>query len=125
MTQQTTEIIQRLTECRAVLEDRVSRGSASEREIKACQEAAALLDRVAADHSSPHDPPDEWFRAQAREEFAEEGVIEVDDDACVSRGDGAGAYVHAWVWVDRSESLVGLGTASGRVLEASRRLLAR
>lgn len=35
----------------------------------------------------------------ARLEHGSEGRIEIDDNAKVSRGDDAGAYVQAWVWV--------------------------
>jgi hypothetical protein len=41
-----------------------------------------------------------WFRRRARELYQEAGEIEVDDGAPVSIGEGAGAYVQAWVWVD-------------------------
>jgi hypothetical protein len=41
----------------------------------------------------------EWYRTRARELYQEEGCIEVDPNALVSRGDEAGAYVEAWVWV--------------------------
>ncbi|HWZ31078.1 MAG TPA: hypothetical protein VNX18_07090 [Bryobacteraceae bacterium] len=42
---------------------------------------------------------DKWFRALAKELYHEDGQIEVDDNACVSRGDEEGAYVEAWLWV--------------------------
>ena len=42
--------------------------------------------------------------AAAKEQYGDEGRIEVDDGAVVSRGKGAdGAYVAAWVWVEDSE----------------------
>jgi len=41
----------------------------------------------------------EWFRAQAKTLYGEEGQIEVDKDARVSIGDDDGAYVQAWLWV--------------------------
>ena len=41
---------------------------------------------------------DEQYRAAAQDQ-AVEGEIEVDDNAVVSRGDDAGAYVAAWLWV--------------------------
>lgn len=44
---------------------------------------------------------DEAVRAAARDRHGEEGEVEVDDNAVVSRVDGgAGAYVQGWVWVD-------------------------
>jgi hypothetical protein len=42
---------------------------------------------------------DEWFRARAKELYHEEGEVEVECNALVSRGDDEGAYVEAWVWV--------------------------
>jgi hypothetical protein len=32
-----------------------------------------------------------------------DGDIEIDDNAIVSKGDDAGAYVMAWIWIDDSE----------------------
>ncbi len=43
---------------------------------------------------------DERFREKAGEKYHSEGQIEIDADAVVSRGEDAGAYVQAWVWVD-------------------------
>ena len=40
----------------------------------------------------------------AREQFGEYGAVEFDDDATVSEGDGNGAYVQAWVWVDFTDT---------------------
>jgi len=42
---------------------------------------------------------DDWYRERAKELYCADGEIEVDSDACVSRGDDRGAYVEAWVWV--------------------------
>lgn len=50
---------------------------------------------------------DEQYRHAAREEFHEDGVIEIDPDAKVSRNDDdpeEGAYVQAWVWVDAEDA---------------------
>lgn len=44
---------------------------------------------------------DAWYRAEARRNHA--GAVEVYDDAVISRGDEAGAYVQAWVWVPFGE----------------------
>ena len=44
-----------------------------------------------------------WFRHRARELYHDEGDIEVDNDAQVSIGEDAGAYVQAWVWVCSDE----------------------
>ena len=40
----------------------------------------------------------------ARQEYHIEGECEIDDTAQVSEGDGNGAYVQAWVWVDFSDT---------------------
>lgn len=44
--------------------------------------------------------------AAARAQYGDEGRIEVDDSARVSRAEGnheGGAYVQAWVWVEDSD----------------------
>jgi hypothetical protein len=43
---------------------------------------------------------DEELRQLARKQHGRDGECEIDDGAVVSRGDDAGAYVAAWVWVD-------------------------
>jgi len=40
------------------------------------------------------------YREAARDRFGEEGVCEIDDDAAVSTGDDAGAYVMTWRWIE-------------------------
>ena len=40
----------------------------------------------------------------AREQCAQEGVVEIDDIAQVSEGEDNGCYVQAWVWVDFSDT---------------------
>jgi len=42
---------------------------------------------------------DHDFRALADDEYQDEGRVEIDDNAVVSRGGSSGAYVAAWVWV--------------------------
>jgi hypothetical protein len=42
---------------------------------------------------------DNWFRAQAKDLYHEDGEIEVDGTARISRSNDEGAYVEAWVWV--------------------------
>lgn len=46
---------------------------------------------------------DQEFREKAREQYARDGEIEIDDGAEVSRENdierAGGAYVGAWVWV--------------------------
>lgn len=44
-------------------------------------------------------PTDEQYREAAKRVHGEEGEVEIDNTATVSRGDDAGAYVQAWVWV--------------------------
>jgi hypothetical protein len=39
------------------------------------------------------------YRRRAKKMY-KEGELEIDDDAVVSKGDDAGAYVQAWVWVE-------------------------
>ncbi len=46
---------------------------------------------------------DEAYREAAISEYADEGRIEIDSNALVSHGDDDGAYVAAWVWVDRDD----------------------
>ncbi len=43
---------------------------------------------------------DSQFVEAARELYEQEGEIEIDDNATISRGDDDGAYVQAWVWVN-------------------------
>lgn len=50
-----------------------------------------LQDRLDGDKGYVDHAKDEWHR---------DGEIEIDDDAIVSESD-EGAYVQAWVWVDR------------------------
>jgi hypothetical protein len=47
-------------------------------------------------------PTDEQMRAAAKAQYEDEGSIEIDDDALISRAkpnSDKGAYVQAWVWV--------------------------
>lgn len=47
---------------------------------------------------------DKDYRQLAKQTYAEDGILEIDDDAPVSvsedRQGVRGAYVQAWVWVD-------------------------
>jgi len=55
---------------------------------------------VKADASTPGDS---WCRAQAKKRYHDEGFIEIDDNAPVSRAEDnpdGGAYVQAWVWIE-------------------------
>lgn len=46
---------------------------------------------------------DDRYRAEAKRLHHDEGECEIDSGAEVSRGDDAGAYVQAWVWVPHPE----------------------
>jgi hypothetical protein len=51
-------------------------------------------------------PTEEAMRLLARKQYEDEGTIEIDNDAKVSRAYGnpdSGAYVEAWVWVEDPE----------------------
>lgn len=39
------------------------------------------------------------FRRAAKMIWHDEGAVEIDDEAVVSRREDSGAYVQAWVWV--------------------------
>jgi len=43
------------------------------------------------------------YREAAKKQYQKEGMVEIDDNAKISRGDDDGAYVQAWVWVYTSE----------------------
>lgn len=45
------------------------------------------------------------YRRRAKRQYHREGEVEVDDDAQISvhRADEQGAYVSAWVWVDKED----------------------
>ena len=51
--------------------------------------------------------PSAWYRTQARAVYQDEGRVEIDDNAPVSRNKERkfdhGAYVQAWVWVPDPE----------------------
>lgn len=51
---------------------------------------------------------DEQWRDMARARYQSDGEIELDDEGMVSQS-GEGAYVQAWLWVDRPDP----GEASG------------
>ena len=40
---------------------------------------------------------------RARADYADEGQIEIDDEALCSRVDGEGTWVQAWVWLANEE----------------------
>lgn len=54
----------------------------------------------------PRTKTDEWYRRQARALYVNDGEVEVDPDAVVSRSndpESHGAYVQAWLWVGSAE----------------------
>jgi hypothetical protein len=57
---------------------------------------------------------DERYRKAATELWANDN-LEVDQDATVSEGED-GAWVHAWVWVSKDESLADVGVGMGTTL---------
>jgi hypothetical protein len=57
------------------------------------------LDRSYAESDKFHaEKQDQAYRDAAKAAHGSEGLIEIDADAKISRGDG-GAYVAAWIWV--------------------------
>lgn len=60
----------------------------------------ALLQLLAAAGLNPND---DWYRERAREDYHIEGEVEIEDIPVVSASD-EGAYVQAWVWVDKRDS---------------------
>ena len=46
---------------------------------------------------------DQQYRNAAESMFGSDGSLEIDSNAKISRGEDAGAYVQAWVWVANSE----------------------
>ncbi len=69
-----------------------------------------LAEQLRAAGYKVYDPPaatekELWdkYRTGAKAQ-QREGELEVDDDAVVSLGDDAGAYVQAWVWVSNSDA---------------------
>jgi hypothetical protein len=66
----------------------------------------ALLKDIDA-HLAPPSEEDQAFLDSyieaARDEYQRDGEIEIDDDAVVSHSE-EGAYVAAWVWVDKTQA---------------------
>ncbi|MDG9928774.1 MULTISPECIES: hypothetical protein [unclassified Pseudomonas] len=61
---------------------------------------APLINRVSLEHLRAWREEDQ-FRVAATEQWHREGEVEIDENAVVSIGEDDGAYVQAWVWVDR------------------------
>ena len=49
------------------------------------------------------EPTDEQVIALAKKQYHNEGTLEIDEGATISRGAENGAYVQAWVWVEFPE----------------------
>ncbi len=52
-------------------------------------------------------PTDKLMVKAAKAQYQDDGTVEIDDDAKVSRDDDmdtTGAYVAAWVWVDYEDA---------------------
>lgn len=60
-----------------------------------------------------NDPDRQKYVRAARDKHHRDGEIEVDEDACISKGDDPGAYVQAWVWVYAEDAGVKLEKAGG------------
>jgi hypothetical protein len=43
---------------------------------------------------------DAWYIQRAKDTICRDGELEIDDNAIVSSGADAGAYVQCWVWVE-------------------------
>jgi hypothetical protein len=76
------------TELRALIERGLTLGEAT---------------NVFAERQQAEEPHLSHYVSAARDRYVDEGVIEIDDHPVVSNSED-GAYVAAWVWVDR-ESL--------------------
>lgn len=65
------------------------------------REAIAVVEAVRLERPATASAPtyEHDVRNMAREQWSEEGTLEIDDNAVISDGDDNGAYVQAWVWV--------------------------
>lgn len=68
---------------------------------KALEVFAQLLQDLEGAEADAKDPVNQDYVEAAKQAVVhEEGHMEVDDSAVVSRGDDPGAYVMAWIWVE-------------------------
>lgn len=74
-----------------------------EAERKGCDFYSVEAHTVETCESTEDPALDDAYREAATNQYAEEGRVEIDSNAVVSYGDDEGAYVAAWVWVDRSD----------------------
>jgi hypothetical protein len=102
--------------------DQVSKMFADDEEFqRARQEAREALDAAREDRGVPYDKlvegspealmalVNEGFADLARAEYGQQGSVEIDVEAHISKADAedgadSGAYVNAWVWVDAYEA---------------------
>jgi len=59
-----------------------------------------VVSEVAIHEVEEADPDHEYLITTAKQQYEQEGEIEVDANTVVSASE-EGAYVQAWVWVDR------------------------
>ena len=67
-----------------------------------------------------NDPKLAKYKKVAIARHHDEGTLEVDAGATVSKGDGSGAYVEAWVWVSDDEIPETTGEGDERRTEQER-----
>ena len=74
----------------------------STEDISTEKPVAEILERI---ENCEKESKDENLRkyAKAAQKRQRDGEIEIDDDAVVSKGEDAGAYVEAWLWVGDDE----------------------
>lgn len=71
-------------------------------EIERILKRAAELRSVYDDQLKREKEMDDYTQ-RAKDEFEEEGRIEIDDFPAISEGFDGGVYVEAWVWVPKKE----------------------
>jgi len=82
--------------------------------LRSCGPAAeAIAKRIEESVANRKDPQLAEYVGAAIELFAKDGELEVDDDAVVSKGGDAGAYVMCWRWVSDEDAGVKPEKAGG------------
>lgn len=77
------------------LAKKAARGAYEEKDVLAIIEAVKKCDTP--------DPITDQYRQKAKSIWEDEGQIEIDQNAVVSESEN-GAYVQAWVWVEKDDS---------------------
>jgi hypothetical protein len=74
--------------------------------VRAIKAGATFSDfmTVYAEHRKDDPTHEDEIIAAAREQWHEDGKIEIDDNTICSGSSGAGDYVLAWVWADFDKS---------------------